>query len=74
MVARELLLTRKTVVLATQAADSILSLAACEGSKSSLSSILVLTLQHVLFKLELKLVDHFLQLRIALVEWVNLHQ
>ena len=44
MVARELLLTRKAVVLATQAADSILSLAACEGSKSSLSSILVLTL------------------------------
>ena len=60
MVARELLLTRQTVVLATQAGDSILALAAYKGSKSSLSSILVLALEHILFKLELELIDHFL--------------
>lgn len=60
MVARKLLLTRQTVVLATQAADSILTLAAYEGSKSSLSSMLVLAHEHIFFKLELELVDHFL--------------
>jgi hypothetical protein len=73
-VARELLLTRQAAILATQAAESVLSLAAYEDSKSSFPPVFVLTLEHIFFKLELKLVDQFLQMTIAPVQWVDLHQ